>query len=172
MYSLLHNSDDVFESKYVCRDTNVIQGAGVEFTTDASTGLISRSVLDSLMDKETSEDLRRFQSSSHCIIYASLCSRFCELDDRFTIDELRLVLQLLLFNSRAQTIVFKGGAIGLGLEFCRACGKSGGTLEHLLYDCAVFQMDRLLCGLPRGTPSLPFSARRRPGGSCKNSQIP
>lgn len=130
----------------------VMSEAGSEFATNEK-GMIPPSLIVSLMAAEASEDLRRCRESSHCQIYAGLCTPFSTFERRFTITELRLVLQLVLHNS-LKVVSFKGASIQLRSEHCRACDGTSETLEHLLFSCGAFEFDRRICGVPLGSPSL------------------
>lgn len=134
-------------------------------TLDASTSRIAPTLLRSLTAAETTEDLRRCRVSSHCLTYASICINLSDIENRFTIAELRLFLQILLNNARFKIIRFRGVTLPYGLERCRACGGTGGTLEHLLFACEYFESDRHLCGLHVGPASLPSVLAGDPAGT-------
>lgn len=78
------------QGSWLSRLKQVIREAGGELVFDEATGGIPPSLLVSLTASEVSEDLRRCQESSHCPTYASLCTKFSDINNHFTIVELRL----------------------------------------------------------------------------------
>lgn len=91
------------------------------------------------------DDLARCKASSHCTTYAKLVPARIFASPGSTFAEQRLSMQILLHNSRFESIYWRGNSRKFSHGTCRHCPCGNDSLEHVVTACPSLALLRRDC---------------------------